>query len=429
MGAPLFTDIADDRAKIRAGIGLFERDLQMFSLRAPSLAWDQLAGAQSGRNDTRGDYRMAITPAVDVFEVTLVFGNFNIIGTTTGGEAANANAITVDAAIELPSSGGSHPAYFNGQRNVSLAPGAVIEVPIPVDIAAGQTAWVRCGVQVNAGEVWPTCSYMNGATGDGAVESAVNTSQVLNTGSITLPSGGQYALNARAFLPWLVVGRCRERTRGVILTGDSIASGVGANEKAGGNYGGLSMAIHDAGVPHVRLVRQSAGYGALSGVGVAKGRRHRQAFMHGEVAVNELGTNDIYDARTLAAVQADASAYWLSQRRAGIRRIVQMKLLPRTQGSWLTPGGQTFTGSSVPFAPGGIRDQFNAWLDERLAAGEIDGIINPNITMEDASNPGKWVTNGSSNLYTYDGTHLTNAGQLALRDAAYPVVQAVLATI
>jgi lysophospholipase L1-like esterase len=127
----------------------------------------------------------------------------------------------------------------------------------------------------------------------------------------------------------------------------------------------------------------------------------------------ELGTNDINTSRTLAQIQSDLQTIWQAAKAAGVRRVAQTLIIPRTTStdSWATAANQTPVSG---FATGSTRDQLNAWIKAQVGQGLLDGYIDPNPQVEDQANLGKWQTNGTASFATTDGTHPTAAFQASM---------------
>lgn len=93
-----------------------------------------------------------------------------------------------------------------------------------------------------------------------------------------------------------------------------------------------------------------------------------------------------------------------------------------TFGNFLDAQSQTPLGG---FTLGGIRDQYNSWLQSIVGAGILDYYIDVNSTLADSGTPNVWVTNGTNQYSTVDGTHPSQTGHLL----AAPVVTAWALTI
>ena len=81
-------------------------------------------------------------------------------------------------------------------------------------------------------------------------------------------------------------------------------------------------------------------------------------------------------------------------------------------GGWFDAANQTPL--SAAFAPGRVRDQFNAWLKSIVGQviapyGKVflDAVVDVNPYAEDQSNPGCWVSNGTPGHPTQEGLHPT----------------------
>lgn len=248
-----------------------------------------------------------------------------------------------------------------------------------------------------------------------------------------LTSGG-----VNTFCPIAVVGvpLSGQQAPWVAIFGDSIAAGSGDTSVSNGGWvvralGGPAGCT----VPFVNLAR--AGTRASQFVDATNMQtqsiRRRRLGMGAPYTISNYGTNDIYSGLvTLATMQSNALSIATSSWRRGGRHILAA-VLPQTTSSdsWATATNQaTKTGETV-------RTAYNDWIragcpiDQTTKAAVAIGTsgallagsnghpvwmtVDPTVNVEvNASNVltvngGFWITNGSGNYPTTDGTHPTSA--------------------
>jgi len=382
-----------------------------------SLNWFANSAGGGTNNYTRGEYRQKLTfGVVATSDIRICYGNYYSTSTGQTGEAAGLNPITVESGLELTSPVTTVRASWSGARTITIQPGAqVCSDPIPIDIPANGTAWLRTGVTVASGQFWPTASYFFGSSGDAFIESTSAVSQIGNTGDLTVPSGGTVASSNTGFSALAILGVPRAKTRSAIIIGDSISVGVADNGDGNGNYGFISRALVANQIPFSKLGRQSEMVQGEAGV---NGILRRLYTRYATIAVTNGGTNDLLAGRSAVQIQADLTTLWRALKARGVK-VYHVLLFPRTTSSdaWATPGNQAFMSG---YAPGSTRDQVNAWVKAQVGI-LIDGYFDPSAYIEDAANPGKWASPASAALQnapsvalTTDGTHPNPAASAAL---------------
>lgn len=361
------------------------------------------AGGGGANNYTRSETRLfSVLGCAPVSGLRLAVGNYAVGGGT--GEAANANAITVEAAIENPTPAQTWPLTFGGAPSVTLAAGAAgtLSDPLGVDLPALGGVWLRMGVTVTSGQVWARGSNPS-RSGENSYESTSATSQIGNTGGLT---GGTTSLPGYA--PLAVLGIPQRATPAVIILGDSIAYGVGEASTIGDGLGNRGFAqrglanVNGCQIPWANEARASDAASVNQTTNL--GWRKRYLWQYASDLLVNLGTNDIAVGNSLATVQGNLINIWQGAKRSGLR-VHQVLIMPRmkaTTDSYATPGGMT---PETGFEVGGVRDQLNAWIKAQVATGLIDSFIDVNKYVEDQANPSKWITNGTANYPTADGVH------------------------
>lgn len=328
-----------------------------------------------------------------------VFSSFVIKST---GYAAAPNALTLSAAIEY--AGVSYPLLFGGLSTVSISSAAnwvtsdaITGLTIPVDA----TAYMRQEYTVaSSAEFVPAGEFVYPATY--AIEQVIlggTNSQVSAVGAMTAAASGGGTLAGFANeMPYSAMALIGQQpvlaSKSILGIGMSITDGVVASydtvPDAVGNVGWFAKGAYAAGIPFTKLTRGSNR--AMWCIPAFAGDAYTALMASSSHVVLDIFTNDIANgSRTLANIQADCLTLATAARSAGAKVYV-VKIIPRTSAS------------NVPitnFAPGGIRDQFNEWLDTKAADGTIDGVINFNSLMEFGST-GTWQDFSSQ---TYEGVH------------------------
>ncbi len=357
---------------------------------------------------TRMHFRWRLTaPESGLNNVRLVFGNYYITSGRT--EAGSGNVLTIDAAIEITTPQTRFdaavvpitvPLTFGGSRTVALADGGEATTdPFNPTLPANSEWWVRGSVLVAANEFIPVGMQSN-ATGEAATTDSGAT-QAAATGAITgtaQPVG---------FGPISVFGQAGRRQPSVLILGDSFSYGQGDVSAGDGSRGMARRAlvgIRGAALPSLGHFRGSDELRGQAQDIQPRKRGHWWTCTH---CIISLGTNDVNNGRTLAQMQGDAQGIWSQLARLGIPRW-HVRIPPRTTSTdaFATAVNQT----PLPgFAPGGIREQFNTWLDTQVSTGNVAGVIDCNAGLwADAGTPSVWAPG-----QTTDGVHPVSAAHIA----------------
>lgn len=318
------------------------------------------------------------------------------------GYVAAPNAFTLSAAIEY--SGVSYPLTFGGNPTVSLSSAAnwVDSDPVAgLTIPSGATAYCRVELTVGStSDVVPAGEFAY--PGSYAVEQVIlggTTSQVSATGAMTAGAsgGGSLAGFANEF-PYsamaLVCAQPSASSKSILGIGMSITDGVVASydtaPDAAGNVGWFAKGSYAAGLPFTKMTRGSNQIRWC--IPAYAGDAYTAPMDNSSHVVLDIFTNDIANgAQSLAQIQANALTMVAAARTAKAKVYI-VKILPRTNSSNVPVTG---------FAPGGIREQFNTWLDTKVADGTIDGVIDFNPLVESGST-GTWSDYANQ---TYEGVH------------------------
>ena len=357
------------------------------------------SGTGTGYTRSEGSFRFQIGPK-RVRGLRYAFCNFH---NSTGGETDGPD-FTLSAS--LIQGGQVRRMGVNGvaQPLISAGAGIVLTDPVGGDLDAG-TVWVgRAGAVFAAGAQVPAGRQIKwGAGNENYFDSAAVVSQVFSVSTFTQPAGG--AASAYGFGPTAILGIPEEPHAAVGIYGDSIPYGQNDGPDNAGNKGmyekGLANVFGSIPMPYSNFSRSGDQLisNGLTGTNPTYPNKPRIREMFGYVTdvLITLGTNDLGSTTaniSLASMQAALLSVVAAVRQAGARAHVA-KLLPRTTDAGNTaifvPGG---SGDPTAYTPGGKRTLYNAALDNMLAAGAIDGIVNCNSALEDPLNPGFWVTSG-----------------------------------
>lgn len=358
----------------------------------------------SGGTDTTVNSRVAVAIPYAARSPRILYTNAD-----TAVETPGPNAITVQGAIEYD--GVNYPLTFGGASSVSIPPGGQVATDphLSLSFAAGSTAYLRSYVSVASGEKWPLGLTYGQVGGDG-YESGVGLANVVaGTGAL---SGNPFVYG---FAPTCLLGRFISAGSSIAIIGDSIGNGT-----AEGNDSGFIIDAINGTVPFAQITCPGEGAGtyptyatlrlALAGYATA--------------AICQHGTNDI-GAVDLAGMQSLWIAQWGAVLAAGVPKIYQCTIVPRTNSTdaWATTANQS--AYSANYATGGTRDLANTWLRAgapmsggaavavgtvgALVAGDpghpLRGIFDAAVHAEDSGDPNLWVANGTANYATADGLH------------------------
>lgn len=318
------------------------------------------------------------------------------------GYVAAPNAFTLSAAIEY--NGTSYPLTFGGNPTVSMSSSNWFAADPVAGLTIPNGATAYCRVELTVGstsDVVPAGEFAY--PGSYAVEQVVlggTSSQVSATGPMTsgASGGGAVAGFANEF-PYsaaaLSGAQPSASSKSILGIGMSITDGMvqsyDTSPDAAGNVGWFAKGAYAAGVPFTKMTRGSNQ--ARWCVPSYAGDAYTALMAYHTHVVLDCFTNDLAIAgRSLAQMQSDCTALVTAARDARCKVAVS-KILIRTNTSNVPVTG---------FAVGGVRDQFNAWLDTKLADGTIDYVLDFNPDVESAVTPNTWDVYADD---TYDGVH------------------------
>ena len=375
-------------------------------------------GTLGGRTDVRNESRLKMYVGNQaVSQVQFGVGCFQL---TAAGEIPFANPFLQEFAMELASPATYQECAFGPSFGpTALPPGLpyLLTTPVGLDIAAGGTFFLRQAASTTSSVYYlPLAVNTVLASTDNDYLSNASTSQIPGTGSLSAPSG--YGIQQPA-LPLLTLGIPAAPMPAVIYCGDSIGAGTGdvSGISTYASLGYIQRGLESAGgATGVPVPWQAQSMPTLDFLHFTKAYSQacRSMWQYATHLVIQLGTNDIAnDGASLATLQGYVTEMCTAAKRTigpygKPLQTAVVKLIPRTNStdSWATAANQTPLGG---FGVGGIRDQYNAWAAGLVGGGLVDKVIDPNVYIEDPNNHGCWITNGTANYPTSDGTHPTTA--------------------
>jgi lysophospholipase L1-like esterase len=381
------------------------RKLQIVSTRFNALR--EFVGTPTHR---RHDWRIeAEFPAVPTHGISLVFGNYFKSGGL--GEFPGYNQITLDAAAETISYTPSTaiPIFANGRKTFTLDEGAILVTdPVQGLSMDASSPWIggkcvfRGSLLVPEGGRWPQ-DYYRKSPNDCFVNSNSEASQTYNTGPLITPPGGIDQSDPAftgGFGPIAAIGYTEAGLVSAVLFGDSIPDGAGDSIIGDGFIARALANVNGYPIPYSKLSR---GSDTLYNNTLPFGKYSRSMLEYATISLIALGGNDIAVGRSLSDMKDIFRELSYAARGRGVP-VAAFFIGPRTFSPvdrWASLAGQTYVEG---FEPGGIRDQFNAWL-ANYADGLADHVCNPYELVESLEVHGKWNVNGVAEYPTKDGTH------------------------
>lgn len=362
------------------------------------------------RNQVRMGHDMGRVAASSIQIVSVGYR----LASGSGTESNLPNAHTLRHALEIASPATTTEFLFSGASGISIAAGdTVISDAINTTLVADLHFYTRADRTVSlTTEFFPEQDVV-GADAQGFVSNGG--SQLANTGALnasgTTAGGTAY--------PAMILGIPASPLASVIFLGDSI--GNRQNDSNGPTGGGYLPRAFNSVLGHVvPWHRQTTPSHTLLNANTAP--KQRLLWPYVTDLVIQLGTNDIVTGVTLATMQTRFTnianaAKAVTGPYGKPLRIHALSILPRmasSTDSYATPGNMT---PATGFALGGVRDQYNSWLQSQVGT-LITGYCDVSSVVEDQSNLSKWITNGTANYPTNDGTH----PQSALHQLMAPVL-------
>lgn len=353
--------------------------------------------AGNGAVNTTTGYttRVPIKFAIDCTDLRFVFPGWYVANNATS-ESAAPNVQFVKAAIEY--GGATYPVSFaGGGRLATIEPwGTVTSEPLGLEVAAGDTAYLRTFFDTPAGGSYLQLYNMGAAPGASGSYQAGDVTD--STGACTNTS------TVITFTAMTVLGTPLAAPGPIVIgVGDSLTAGRydgGAAYTSPGQGGYLARALATLNLPGLTL--GESGTQVSMWANKTKQQRVGPFLGLGNVAVVLLGTNDVFvGLRTLSAIQADLQTVWSRLSKRGLR-VVGNTLPPQTTStdSWATTANQTVK------AQESVRVALNDWIRSKPTG--LDGVIDYADQVETSRNSGIWKAG-----YSYDGIHGNSTGQAA----------------
>lgn len=213
--------------------------------------------------------------------------------------------------------------------------------------------------------------------------------------------------------PVMVTGIPAKRHVAIAGWGDSLMAGVGdVTNNANGAMGWFEHACHavDGASRNIPFTNLSKSGDMTSTYSVDEAQARFACLEYATHVIFGMGNNDIMSGRTLAQMQESHLEAWAHAKLFGCK-VGAVTLTPRTTStdSWATVANQT---PMSGYTTAGIRGQFNAWLVQQKALGNLDFIVDVNSVAADTTNPDVFKAG-----FSYDGTHWGAASTLTV--AAY----------
>lgn len=218
--------------------------------------------------------------------------------------------------------------------------------------------------------------------------------------------------------PVMVTGIPAKRHVAIAGWGDSLMAGVGdVTNNANGAMGWFEHACHavDGASRNIPFTNLSKSGDMTSTYSVDEAQARFACLEYATHVIFGMGNNDIMSGRTLAQMQASHLEAWAHAKLFGCK-VGAVTLTPRTTStdSWATVANQTPVSG---YTTAGIRGQFNAWLVQQKALGNLDFIVDVNSVVADTTNPDVFKAG-----FSYDGTHWGAASTLTVATYAKTVL-------
>lgn len=357
----------------------------------------------SNGTDTSATYRRSHTTTAGSTDYRFAYANYyNLSGVETDG----LNDITVKASVEL-ASGVLFPIRFQGQRSVTIKPGAMVwSDPVSLRIAKGTLFYSRTYVSVTSGQKWPLGMTEWHGLGD------YNNRAVAQSTSVgaDMTDTGTFSTNTDEAMygPVAIWGATTSSPSPIIgIVSDSI--GVGYLDY-GTNDGWIVRALNGK----YRFQHVGMSSGKIDDWSTpAKNYRRSPLLSPCTDIIVALGTNNI--GGSLATNQPLMQTVFADFARTG-RRVWVPTVPPYTTStdSFVTTANQTVTANEAN------RVAMNNWI--RTKPANVYGVIEVADVLETSRNSGIWKADGTAgNKLTTDGIHPNAAGSALAATAFNPI--------
>lgn len=361
----------------------------------------------SGTSNTHA-FRIPVQIGQDAKSIVFSFSNW---GTTNGGDVGNLNDVTIiDAGIDNGTC--VIPVTFSGNAGIVIKNWANdIHSDPALPATCSLTKFARAEVYFLKGKVsvpattgkFPGAQMSPGGSVAGlqsylydpAVSSVTST---YNPGLYTV-IGTAPGTPSFHYTP-IVLGVPIVDQASFFTLGDSIACGQGDTTTSSllSSGGFIQRAtVESDGVSNPIPMMNFCLSGNSTGSWTGTSNRWAQFLKYANVAINELGTNDIGISNAIAFTTLTQNQLQIAQlfRQGGIKRIIRPQLLDRTSDPlslFLNAANQTIiagwdVGQNAP--------NLNAWMATKLLDGTFQSVPSMDV-IRDLTTPRKWLTNGTT---------------------------------
>lgn len=370
--------------------------------------------------------RQFVNSSAPISQVTALIQGFLM---NPNGEILLGNDYTSETCVEKTTVGVSEELFSYG-TNTPTIPAATGTSFVPTNpcsyiFAAGETFELRQGL------VFPANSsnfvanlYVDNTTTDFSCISSSGISQVNGTGAMSVPVGGvATSTSGESFMSPILIGKSDFPVPSVLIVGDSIPLGIGDYTASNGSFrngdvqGNSGFAARGlAGVKGftLHMAKETIGSWQLQFTSSQYAPKMRYIWSYATHIIVAMGTNDIAASQTLSQLQTNLTALLTDMKEVfgpygKPPKIAVSTIMPRTTSTdlWATAVNQSPATSG--FAIGGTRDTYNAWIKTQVGLGLIDAVIDVNPFVQDPVVTYAWLTNGTANYPTTDGTHPSTA--------------------
>lgn len=317
------------------------------------------------------------------------------------GVALESNALTVTVPVRFSGSAAGIT-ILPGDNDIQTAPLKAAAFGLPF-FAKDTLYWMRIQAHIDSNITvgWRLPVTFAGTKQYRCIPANV-IDQVYLTGALTAPSD-PVTDSGSNFTPVAILGRpLVSGNLAVVTVDDSIGNGSidtttdltgpGFVNRAMLNSGAISGCI-----AHVNFAEHGSTLNAWR-----NNAKLTAYFRYANVAFNQSCVNDAGSATSLVT---NAGLFWAAMRAAGIQKIGQCYLVPRTTSIdlYITELNQTYVATTGGWGPGQRPDVFSAGIVTALGNGSLDFSYPMNPCRGVA--PLKWVVNGAPNYATTDGLH------------------------
>lgn len=381
--------------------------------------WNPPPRGNDNSTGTKSCVRWGTQFGTDTSHIRLSFSNWYL---TNIGSAVGPNAMAVDE-MSFEYNGVVVPVTFSGSRSKSLAAG---DSDVQSDLmhaslfgvsqfSRDAQGWIKGIMSVTDNAHSIPFSYRSPSELSGQqvawFDPANTTPSSTDVSGVYTATGTAFATRTGGYNP-ILIGHPVVDGPSFFVMGDSISIGVGDNIASAGynGIGFIQRAMHqtDQSLPLPCLNFGLNGAGQL--YFPSSDTRVQGFFQYARFAIDELGTNSV-TSNTYFNMTTASTAHWTRFRSGGIEKILKTKIIPRTDSTdnFVTEANQT---PKTGFAATELADQYNDWLDTKLADNSIEVLLTHSSVQ--GVDPFKWIVTGAANYSTIDGTHPSVAGHVLM---------------